>query len=229
MNHQLAYGFLFMLCFASILALCELLHKKGMPAEHTRKIAHSLSTLLCLVVPVFFSSRVYALVFVAGALAILCAGKRGGFLRSIHSVERWTCGAYLLPVSICFAYYVSIWTRDNMCFVLPVLVLAISDPLACWFGKSFKSKILLFNKTVAGTLAFFVSSWVLCSTLFWSRSTCFQALGMAFAMSATLSAVELLSPKGTDNLTIPVSAILMLRMVLPFVAGGHPDGGISIP
>jgi len=212
MSIQLLYSFLFFLCFAFILVLCEFLHKKGVQVEHTRKIAHSLSTLLCLSVPVYFSSHLYALLFVTGSFLILYIGKRKHFLNSIHSIGRKTYGAFLLPVSIGIAYYVSVWQEDNMFFILPIFILAISDPLACYFGTTYKSKVLKSKKTVIGTLAFFFSTLIICTTILLYQSADFKVIGIALGISIIVSAIELISPNGSDNLTIPLSVIISLKL-----------------
>jgi dolichol kinase len=189
------------------------LHRKGVQAEHTRKIAHSLSTLLCLSVPVFFSSHWYALLFVVGSFFILYIGKRKQFLNSIHSVERKTYGAFLLPVSIGIAYYVSVWQQDNTFFILPVIILAISDPLASYFGTTFKSKVIKSNKTLIGTLAFFLSTLIICNALLLHQPADLKMIGITFVISIIVSAIELISPNGSDNLTIPLSVIISLKLV----------------
>ena len=212
MNIQLLYCFLFFLCFVFILLFCEFLYKKRVQAEYTRKIAHSMSTLLCLSVPVFFSSRWYALLFVIGSFSILYIGKWKQFLPSIHSVERKTYGAFLLPVAIGISYYVSVLKQDNTFFILPVLILAISDPLACYFGTTYKSKVLKSNKTVIGTLVFFWSSLIICTVILLHQSADFKNFGIALFISVIASGIELISPHGSDNLTIPVSVILSLML-----------------
>jgi dolichol kinase len=159
---------------------------------------------------VYFSSHWYALLFVVGAFFILYIGKRKQFLCSIHSVERKTYGAFLLPVAIGIAYYVSVWQQDNVFFILPILVLAISDPLACFFGTAYKSKILKSNKTVIGTLVFFLSTLIICITILLHQSADFKSLGIALCISVIVSGIELISPNGSDNLTIPLSVILSL-------------------
>ena len=210
MNIQLLYCFLFFLCFALILVVCEFLYKKGVQVEYTRKIAHSMSALLCLSVPVYFSSHWYALLFVVGSFFILYIGKRKQFLHSIHSVERKTYGAFLLPVSIGISYYVSVFQQDNLFFILPIFILAISDPLACYFGTTYKSKVLISNKTAIGTLAFFLSTLIIGTTILLYKTTEFKSLGIALCISVIVSGIELISPNGSDNLTIPLSVILSL-------------------
>jgi Dolichol kinase len=210
MNFQLLYGFLFFLCFVLILVFCEFLYKKGLQVEHTRKIAHSLSTLLCLSVPFCFTSHWYALLFIIGSFSALYIGHRKQLLNSIHAVDRKTFGAYLLPVSIGIVYYISLLLQNNLFFILPVIVLAISDPLACYFGKRYKSKVLKSGKTIAGTSAFFLSTLIICSLILCHQSTETKTIGIALVISVITSGMELISPNGSDNLTIPLSVVASL-------------------
>ena len=210
MNIELIYCFLFFLCFVLILVFCEILYKKGLPVEYTRKIAHSLSTLLCLSVPFCFSSYWYALLFVVGAVLILAIGRKKQRLKSIHAVGRKTYGAYLLPVSIGITYYLSLLLHNNLFFVLPVVILAISDSLACCFGQICKSKVLKSGKTLIGTLAFFLSTLVICTVILFHQSIGIKMAAIAFGISLIVTVVELMSPNGSDNLTIPLSAIAAL-------------------
>ena len=133
-------------------------------------------------------------------------------LKSIHSVKRKTYGAFLLPVSIGIAYYVSVWQKDNIFFILPVFILAISDPLAYYFGTAYKSKVLKSDKTVIGTLIFFLSALIICTTVLLHQSAGFKSLGIALCISVIVSGIELISPNGSDNLTIPLSVILLLML-----------------
>jgi dolichol kinase len=169
-----------------------------------------LSTLLCLSVPVFFSSHWYALFFVIGSFSLLYIGYKKHLLNSIHSVGRKTYGAYLLPVSIGITYYVSLLLQNNLFFILPVVVLAISDPLACSFGKMYKSKVLRSGKTIIGTLVFFLSTLIISSTILLYQSPEIKMAGIALGVSVIASGVELMSSKGSDNLTIPLSIIISL-------------------
>jgi len=214
MNIQLIYCILFFLCIALILVFCEFLYKKGLNVEYTRKLAHTLSTLLCLVVPVLFSSHWYVLLITIISFSILYIGQRKQLLNSVHSVKRKTFGAYFLPVSFGATYYISLWLQNNIFFILPIVVLAISDPLACCFGKTFKSKIIKSGKTLIGTSVFFLSTFIICSAFLFSQSMGINAIGIAIIISAIVSGVELASPNGSDNLTIPLSMIVSLLLFI---------------
>ncbi|MCL2327285.1 MAG: phosphatidate cytidylyltransferase [Bacteroidetes bacterium] len=207
-DFQLLYWFLYLSCFFLVIIFCEFLHKKGFSIEYTRKLGHSLSSLSCLFLPFFFTSHWYVLLLTISSFAILYIGNRKQLIHSICSVGRKTFGAYVLPISIGITYYISVWwLQNNLIFIASIAVLAISDPLACYFGKRFKSKILNSGKTIIGTLAFFLSTFIICALLLWSQSAGITIIGIAVGVSVIVSVVELISPKGSDNLTVPLSVI----------------------
>jgi phosphatidate cytidylyltransferase len=213
MNFQLLYCFLYVFCFFLVIIFCEFLHKKGLSTEYTRKLGHFLSCFSCLFLPFFFSNHWYVLLLVILSFTILYVGNTQHLINSICSVERKTCGAYLLPVSIGVTYYLSVWwLQNNLFFILSLAVLAISDPLACYFGKTFQSKTLKSGKTLIGALAFFLSAFIIFSLILYSQSTGKQITGIALGVSVIVSVVELISPNGSDNLTIPLSVIGSLTL-----------------
>lgn len=218
MNSQFLYCFLFLLCLFFIIFFCEFLHKKGLEIEYTRKLGHSLSVLLCLLIPVCFLSHWYILVLTICSFAILYVGERKHLLYFICSVNRKTIGTDLLPVSIGVTYYITIWwLQSTLFYSLSVLVLAISDPLACYFGKLYKSRILRNGKTIIGTMAFFLSSMIICSLILCFQQPIIKSIYIASCISIIASVVELMSPNGSDNLTIPLSVIvtLVLFYIIP--------------
>lgn len=207
------YCFLFLLCLALIVVFCEWLYRKGLDAEYTRKTAHSLSTLQCLLFPVFFTSHWYALILVIITSSILYIGRRKHFFKSIDSIKRKTCGSYLLPVSIGTVYFLSLLLDDWIFFVLPVVVLAVSDSLACVCGRICKSRYLMTGKTVAGTIVFFLSTFTISCGVLLFQSAGIKAFGVALGISVITTGVELISPNGSDNLTISLSVIVSLLLL----------------
>lgn len=77
-------------------------------------------------------------------------GKYRNAFKSIDSVKRKTGGSYLLPVSICILFYFSNTQSNTLIFVLPLLILGISDPLAGTFGMMYRVFILLDSISVNG-------------------------------------------------------------------------------
>lgn len=210
--HLIFLGLLFLLIFAS----GEYAYRfKQVHAENTRKWSHIASGLLALSFPVMLQ-EVWAVALLCSLfLGILVASKYGGFLPSINAVNRDTLGSYLFPVAVFIAF--SVYTRyDNISyFYLPLLLLSISDMLAAIVGRSspvVSVKIFGETKSLGGFLAFTASSLLICSLyhLFVSELT----IRLILILPLMAASVELISPRGLDNITVPLIVMLGINFLL---------------
>lgn len=87
--------------------------------------------------------------------------------------------------------------------VLPMLVMAYGDGFGAVIGSRFSSKKLYQNKTIFGSATMFVAT-VLISVILG-----FSMLGIII-ISVVATVVELFSPRGFDNLTVPLILYLLL-------------------
>jgi dolichol kinase len=174
-----------------------------------------LGILSCLFVTSCFSSPWYVLGITIITFSILYIGYRKHLFVSINAVNRKTCGAYLLPVSIGLVYFMSRYLQNEIFFVLPLIILAISDSLACVLGRKYKSKMLAANKTIMGTVVFFLSTFIISCFLLWFPLMEIKSIRMALGLSIVTTGVELISPNGSDNLTIPLSVVVSLLLLNP--------------
>jgi len=157
---------LFVVVFLCLIFICELLYRKfQLKAETTRKIAHTLSSLFSLAFLYTFQSYTYVIILGIVFFLLLSVGKRYQFFKSIDAVQRKTAGSYLLPVSICSLFVISKESGNQLLFVLPILVLGISDPLASIIGTTYKRRtrnIRILNqkleKTYLGSAVFAAST-----------------------------------------------------------------------
>jgi dolichol kinase len=99
-------------------------------------------------------------------------------------------------------------------YFLPLLIFTISDPLAALVGQQWpkgKYTFLKESKTIAGSSAFFVSSFGITYLFFGVQmSTTATAVAMSVIMALVTTIVEGLSQKGFDNLLVPVSSVFVL-------------------
>ena len=100
---------------AGILALFvtgELLHRfRGLRVELTRKLSHVGAGLIVLSFPWLLSSPWTVAVLCIAFAGLLAIGKVTGLLSSVHSVERQTGGALLLPAR-CRGYILALRRRS---------------------------------------------------------------------------------------------------------------------
>jgi phytol kinase len=123
--------------------------------------------------------------------------------------------ALLVLVNLCWRGLVPIWVGG-----IAVLVLGWGDGLAALLGERragqrprVRIRVWGAEKSWVGTAAMFGASFVvtLAFTLAFSArfGALFPALGVSAAVAAAAAAVELLTPMGIDNLTIPLVVTLL--------------------
>lgn len=224
MRHQIVWAGLYGVFIVILLAAVELVHKRlGLRSEITRKIAHFVAAISTLSFPLLFDSHWYALVLAVLFFFLLLLTRKTRYLKSIHDIDRESAGSYLLPLAIYLPFLISLALGDVFLFLLPVLILAVSDPLAGLVGSSLTAgnpEIVIFSrktrKTLWGSSAFFASSLLISVAAVSASTGRFDsksvAIALCIAVAATLT--ELLSPRGTDNLTVPLVVLVCTRLLI---------------
>ena len=236
--HTIYYAAGFLVLFAIGEALYHLVK---LPVEITRKFVHLFTGLICLSFPFVLETHWSVLILTFSFVAILVLSMKFNFLKSINAVKRKTSGSFLFPIVIYLTFWIySIYGRDNLqgigladrtagmfnpggtiYYFLPILLLAVCDPLAAIFGKRWpygKYRILNETKTIVGSTAFCLSAFLL-SVVFLIPVTPYisAALLVAVSVAGTTTIAEAVSQRGFDNLLIPLTAagiLILFRGIL---------------
>jgi len=217
-------AFIYFLGIALLLIFNEINYRRlNIKGEISRKFAHFVSTLATVIFPYIFSSHWYVLVLAIIFFIVLFITKNGTQLKSIHDIDRKSIGSYLLPLSIYITFFISEQLDNKLLYILPMLILAISDPMAAIVGISLKKnnhKIIIFGidtkKSIFGSGAFFLSSLIISLIALYFNRISFDTttLLIAFLVALVSSIGELLSWRGSDNISIPISVILVLTIFI---------------
>ena len=144
-------------------------------------------------------------------------------LESIHDIERKSVGSYLLPIAIYVTFLFADLQENKFIYILPMLILAVCDPMAAILGiniKTYNGRIKIFGKklkkTWLGSGSFLLSSFVISIiALYFHRGVFdFKAFWLAMLLSVVTMVAELISWRGSDNLSIPLSAATILIIFL---------------
>lgn len=203
--------------FLGLFALAEFFyHVLNIHAEYTRKLVHIGTGLLTLLFPLLLSSHWWVLLLCMSFALILLLSLRFSLLKSINAIDRESVGSLAYPVSVylCFICYAQ--TGNLSFFYLPILVLAICDPVAALCGKKWplgKFTVGKNSKSLMGTGMFFGSAILLVSGIYFLFDP--QAFGLKLIfeiliIAAVSAFTEALSGRGFDNLTIPLSVLACL-------------------
>lgn len=219
MNTALIHTLLMAGAFLLLFASAELIyHVFKVRAEFTRKYVHFSTGILTLFFPSFIADQWFVLLLCASFLLILIFSLKFHLLPSINGVDRVTRGSILYPL-IVYGCYLVYEHFDNLVFYfIPILILAICDPIAALIGKGYPWKpyrIFGHSKTMSGSFAFFTSSFLITVVLLSFLNKEISMMNIVF-VSATLAffttIIEAISHKGYDNLTIPASTLLILAV-----------------
>lgn len=224
MRNQIALTFIFLIAITFLLVFNELVYRRlGLKGEITRKFAHFTATLSTITFPYLFNDHWYVLVLASIFFIVLFISRNGTQLKSIHDIDRKSAGSYLLPLSIYLTFLISIELDNKFLYILPILILAICDPMAGILGinlKNYNHKIQVLGyktrKTWLGSGSFLMSSFIisLIALYFYRMVFDLKTFWLALGIAVVGTLIELFSGGGTDNLFVPLSVLLMLVVFL---------------
>lgn len=224
MGNIIVLSFIYLVGIILLLAFNEINYRRfKLQGEVTRKFAHFAATLATVPFPYIFPSHWYILVLALLFFAALFITQYSKQLKSIHDIQRKSIGSYLLPLSIYTTFLISSLMENKFIYILPMLILAVCDPMAAILGinlKAYNGRIKLFghklDKTWLGSGAFFATSFIISLIALYFHWELFSLktfwLALTVAIVSTLA--ELISWRGSDNLTIPLSVLLVLVLFM---------------
>jgi dolichol kinase len=207
-----------------LLLVCEYIistfHLRG---ENARKLVHISIAIYASMWAFYLSSTVIALISIILISAVIAVQKYH-LLHSFESVKRVTFGEIWYPLGIGIA---AILFDNPYIYALAVLHMGLADGLAAvvgvGMGKNAKRfKVGKNTKSVAGTIVFVATSFLLFSTywLLFASVPLFadslpSALLISFSSAIIVATIEVISPKGSDNILVPITAGVLA--VLPTI------------
>ncbi|MBY8988678.1 MAG: hypothetical protein KGD61_09510, partial [Candidatus Lokiarchaeota archaeon] len=135
---------------------------------------------------------------------------------------------YCLSITILITFFVIV-APDQMYFpIAGILLMIISDTLASVIGKKYGKRLinlpwLKTTRSLEGSLAFFVSGFILCFIAFTFLGVIDPLTQIHLSLEAALlyslitsglaTIVELISPSTWDDLTIPIATVVIVFLL----------------
>ncbi len=208
--------------FLSLFATGELLyHKLKIKAEISRKFVHLFTGVFTFLLPELIGDHRIVFCLCLSFAMLLYASKKYGFLKSINAIDRPSQGSLWYPFIIYACYYFYSISNEYIYFYLPILILAIADPLAALIGKKWpkgKYTIGCHTKTVVGSAAFLSSAFIISLSILLMLTPVPLIISIAIALAIAIftTIAEALSRNGLDNFTIPAASLLVLLIIEKF-------------
>lgn len=214
----LAYSMLFMI----ILLVGELIQNRyHIRPEYSRIFSHVMAGVACLFMTRLFTSQWYIISICIQSAVFMFITKRMGLFSSHHKVVRKTNGSSIFFIGILAVYFISEMKSDLALYIIPVTVLTISDPVASVTGINRRSGFWpsiagssTSAKTYMGSVWFFISALIitLAGLTFFYALTNWQLIIISLSLSVITTITEVISPNGTDNLSIPL--VLSVSLII---------------
>lgn len=178
-----------------------------------RKMIHIIAALLICCFPYFLSLYHIILLAVLFALIFLVA-KIFNFLPIVSNVKRVSLGEVFYPLGVLISAIIFLPQNDIRSFQFGILVLGLSDALANILGGlfgRFKYKLIGNAKTIEGSSAFFISTFI----LFIIMKNRINPLPLDFYLLASLflTLIEAVFFLGLDNLFLPVLSSYLFSLM----------------
>lgn len=198
-----------------ILITGELLWRlKITKGEYARKFVHILTAIFASSWAFFMDNQMIILISLLIVGVVITVNKYKLF-PSIHAIKRATYGEIWFPLGIGITALVF---NNPYVYALAVLHMGVADGMAAVVGvglgkKAGVFKIMGYKKSIAGSTTFFlislglyISYWLYFTAvpLFQDNYTQIVFVSISSAIIATM--VELVSPKGSDNVLVPIVA-----------------------
>ncbi|MBI4346150.1 MAG: hypothetical protein HY553_04805 [Elusimicrobia bacterium] len=205
--------------YAMLFTLTALGRTTRIRPEWVRNLAHACTSLLALTYPAVLKEG-WAVVAMCGViLAHVLAIRewrpaKDHFGVILGGLEATSWGDIFLPVAIAATFFLA--QGDWILFSVPVLILALADPVAAVVGNRFgklRYPTLEGTKSFEGSGAFFAVAF--CSAFAMLAAFSETSLPVAASISAALglaaTLVECVTWRGIDNLTVPIASCLVLQ------------------
>lgn len=213
--------------FASIFAslgvfigLAEFLRHifNGSP-EITRKLVHILTGVLIFFAPELFVSGIPALLLAVSFIVINFAAIQMGLLKGMHGTHRHSYGTVYYPLSFLILVLL-FWDSEQYIISVSILILALGDAAAAIVGENLRHpheyRLTSDKKSFEGSAAMLVTTWIIVVAAiahYKLAETYYDMMVIGCTTALFVTMWESISSKGFDNLTVPLSAALMLHYV----------------
>jgi len=190
-------------------------HKVNIKVEYTRKAIHIITGVIALFFPLFIKSPLDLILLCGGFAILLNITLKYNLLQSVNNVDRVSRGSILYPVAVILCFMFNYYRDTYMYFFIPILTLAMADPIAALVGKKYplgKYTLREQTKTMSGSGSFFIVALFISFVALNLKEdgNLTQSIWISLFVATATTVGEGLSFKGDDNIVIPICAIVSL-------------------
>lgn len=189
--------------------------------KKTREFVHASVAVVVFFAPLLFKSEIYPALLAGIFVVVNFASVKLGMFSGMN-LDKRNLGTVYYPLSF-LALVLLLWNTHPFIVSAAMLVMGLADPAAAIAGKASRRRhpVSAFGeqKSLEGSTAMFTvaSAAVLISFWFFRQSsvsiinlTPASVFLISVATGLMVAAIELISPRATDNLTVPLFSALLI-------------------
>lgn len=189
-------------------------HKKWVNQETSRKLIH-IGVSNWWLFTYFAFDQFWAAIIAPMIFIILnYISYKKQYIKSMERREDHSLGTIYFPISLLIMVIFAYTLSNPFVAGTGIFVLGYGDGLAAIFGKNFGKKKIYKEKTILGTAMMFVTSLIIILVMTSFLVSNQNILMFSFILAAIATLVELVSPKGLDNLLIPLVTSFLLYVLI---------------
>lgn len=200
-----------------IIAGAKLFEKRG--EEASRKFIHIMLGNWWFIAMYFFTNVWFAIFVPITFVIINYVSYKQDLIKVMERKNQDGLGTVYYAVSLFILAIVSFGIYQKPILgLIPNVIMAYGDGFAAVVGKCIKSKTYKVGETkksIAGSITMFMISLIFITIFLTTRYTfeLWQTVLIGIIMSGIVTIIEAISVKGIDNISVPVSMLVMLLMI----------------
>lgn len=200
-----------------IIAGAKLFEKRG--EEASRKFIHIMLGNWWFIAMYFFTNVWFAIFVPITFVIINYVSYKQDLIKVMERKNQDGLGTVYYAVSLFILAIVSFGIYQKPILgLIPNLIMAYGDGFAAVVGKCIKSKTYKVGETkksIAGSITMFMISLIFITIFLKTQYTfeLWQTVLIGIIMSGIVTIIEAISVKGIDNISVPVSMLVMLLMI----------------
>lgn len=200
-----------------IIAGAKLFEKRG--EEASRKFIHIMLGNWWFIAMYFFTNVWFAIFVPITFVIINYVSYKQDLIKVMERKNQDGLGTVYYAVSLFILAIVSFGIYQKPILgLIPNVIMAYGDGFAAVVGKYIKSKTYKVGETkksIAGSITMFMISLIFITIFLTTRYTfeLWQTVLIGIVMSGIVTIIEAISVKGIDNISVPVSMLVMLLMI----------------
>lgn len=203
---------------ALMIGLSTILSKKGIIGEEgSRKFIHIGVSNWYFIALTFMQDPndiLFTLIPPVSFIILNYISYKTNLIKSMERNGKGNLGTVYYPISLTILVFVSFYVLGNAYIgLLGVMLMGYGDGLAAVLGKKYGTKDIGHGKTVVGVVTMFVVS-LLASSLIIIYSNSVTRLWIALAVAVFATLTEYLTPKGLDNVSVPLGTSFLYYVLL---------------